>query len=83
MSDGLNYNDFRMRRIRGWEFEGVVPWERVIEEMDQDVPVKPKHPPVREAHCQCCGGYAGHGRDPEYCGRCRRAGEHKDGDRDE
>lgn len=30
----------------------------------------------REAHCQCCGGYAGHGPDPSYCGTCRRAGEH-------
>lgn len=28
-----------------------------------------------EAHCQCCGGYAGHGRDPEFCGACIRAGE--------
>ena len=31
---------------------------------------------VREAHCQCCGGYAGHGPDPEYCVHCRSAGEH-------
>jgi hypothetical protein len=30
----------------------------------------------REAHCQCCGGYAGYGADPEYCANCRRAGEH-------
>ena len=35
---------------------------------------RPPEPP--EARCQCCGGYAGHGRDPEYCGLCRRAGEH-------
>jgi len=33
-------------------------------------------PESREAHCQCCGGYAGHGPDPRYCGTCRTAGEH-------
>ena len=30
----------------------------------------------REAHCQCCGGHAGHGPDPRYCSHCRAAGEH-------
>jgi len=30
----------------------------------------------REAHCQFCGGYAGHGPDPRYCSHCRAAGEH-------
>jgi hypothetical protein len=36
----------------------------------------PKRPEPREAHCQCCGGYAGHGPDPPYCRTCRAAGEH-------
>ncbi|MFC6825702.1 hypothetical protein [Halopelagius fulvigenes] len=31
---------------------------------------------AREARCQCCGGFAGHGADPDYCGICRAAGEH-------
>lgn len=31
--------------------------------------------PVREARCQCCGGYAGHGADPEYCRTCIKGGE--------
>lgn len=34
-------------------------------------------PEPREAHCQCCGGYAGMGRpDPEFCAACRSSGEH-------
>lgn len=38
-------------------------------------------PEPREAHCQCCGGYAGMGRpDPEFCATCRNAGEHLDQD---
>lgn len=32
-------------------------------------------PPVREAHCKCCGGFCGHGNDLEYCGACIRGGE--------
>lgn len=75
MTSSVNYRDFRMRKVRGWDFEANIPWERVIEEMDRDAPVTPKHPPVREAHCQCCGARVGYGADPEYCGTCRRAGE--------
>lgn len=31
--------------------------------------------PVREARCQCCGGFCGHGTDPDYCGSCIEADE--------
>lgn len=72
-----------MRKIRGWEFEGVVPWEAVIEVMQRGPQTHVRDvvdtgPEPRELRCQCCGGYAGHGvTDPEYCGSCRRAGEHE------
>lgn len=35
-------------------------------------------PPVHEANCRCCGGFCGHGPDPQYCGACIRAGEPPD-----
>lgn len=66
--------DLRLRRLRGYELEEKVPWKAILADMgatdvlestDENRPPEP-----REAHCQCCGSYAGHGSDPEYCSAC-------------
>lgn len=77
-SDGSADRVHRTRRARGWDFEANVPWEDVIESMRQGVPVLQARdsPPVREAHCQCCGGFAGHGPDPSHCSACREDAGH-------
>jgi len=74
----MRSDDLRMRHIRGYELEDTVPWESILYRMGAEIDYEPTpQPEPREAHCQCCGGRAGYGADPEYCGVCRRAGEHK------
>lgn len=74
--DGLDTGTYRLRRLRCYEFGYKVPWESILARMGAEIePSGDGRPEPREAHCQCCGGRAGYGADPEYCSVCRRAGE--------
>lgn len=74
----MAHNDYRMHRIRGYEFEDKILWTAIFADMGADVDYDRPRNQNLETHtaCQCCGGYTGQGyRDPEYCSAGQRAGE--------